>query len=142
MVATVYFSSCLSPLPTQHSSLTRSLCRSYHHYHPHFLAHITGARSTHSLTAASGLFKTKDEEALGDMMRHTPLLATTLNDLVSGKLSASAFPTVGGRDAGENDPLCRFNVIALALFAHARAHGRARAHTHTHTHTRARAYIT
>jgi hypothetical protein len=73
-------------------------------------------------------------------MRHTPLLATTLNDLVSGTLSASAFPTVGGRDAGEHDPLCRFTVIAPALFAHARAHGRARARTHTHTRARARVH--
>ena len=59
---------------------------------------------TQPYSAASGLYKTKDEEAAGDMMRHTPLLATTLNDLVKGKMSASAFPVVGGWSVGKQDP--------------------------------------
>jgi len=48
--------------------------------------------------AGSGLFKTEAEEETGDMMRHTPLLATTLNDLAKGKLATAAFPTVGAHD--------------------------------------------
>jgi vacuolar protein sorting-associated protein 45 len=62
-----------------------------------------GARTSNASKAAgSGLFKSSAEAAAGDMFRHTPLLATTINDLVRGKLNTTAFPAVGS--AGKQLP--------------------------------------